>query len=77
MTEDWTAVDIRHRDPKRIICQYTFETQIMIGDENVTEWLKARKIHWSLRYSMRAMGAEPVLLFKNERDAALFIMRWA
>lgn len=76
MTEDWIPVDIRHRDPVRLICEYTFDRRIMIGDEDVTEWLKARKIHWSLRYSTRAMGDEPVLLFKNERDAALFIMRW-
>jgi hypothetical protein len=76
MTEDWTAVDIRHRNPLRFRCESTFEHRIMIDDEDVTEWLKARKIHWSLRYSTRAMGAEPVLLFKNERDAALFILRW-
>lgn len=76
MTEDWTRVDIRHLDPLNIMDPATFQNHIDIGGKNVTKWLNDRKISWSLSYKMNIMGAEPVLLFEHEKDAALFIMRW-
>jgi hypothetical protein len=78
MTEewDWTPVDIQHRKPLLLRHPDTFQRRIMIDDEDVTEWLRDRNIQWTLSYSMRARGAEPVLRFRNECDAALFMMRW-
>lgn len=78
MTEEWswTPVDIRHRKPLLLDDPATFQRRIMIDDEDVTKWLRDRNIQWTLSYSMRAQGAEPVLKFRNERDATLFIMRW-
>ena len=77
MTEDWTAVDIRHRNPLRLRCEYTFEHRIMIDDEDVTEWLREMEIQWSYAYNKTMMQPIPILLFKREEDATLFALRWS
>lgn len=76
--EDWTPVDIRHRNPIRVQNSTTLQEQIVIDSgEDVSEWLRERSIRWCLNYSMKTMRPEPVLFFEHERDAVLFALRWA
>ena len=79
MTEEylgWTPVDIRHRNPLRLRCEYTFEHRLVIDDEDVTQWLREMEIHWTYVYNKAMMSPMPILLFKREEDAALFALRW-
>ena len=79
MTEEylgWTPVDIRHRNPQRLRCEYTFEHRLMIDGEDVSKWLREMEIHWTYAYGKPMMTPMPILLFKREEDAALFALRW-
>jgi len=73
----WTPVDIRHRNPLRLRCEYTFEHRLMIDDEDVSQWLREMEIQWTYLYNKGMMRPMPILLFKREEDATLFALRWS
>lgn len=77
-THGWTPVDIRHRRPMQLMSPVNFGHKLVIDDEDVTQWLDEQGIsEWAYTFNVHTLQKQPILLFKNPRDAVMFALRWS